>query len=236
MRFDVLTIFPEFFGDAARGVGPLSCGLLGRALTAGHLAVAVHNLRDWAEGAHRQVDDAPYGGGPGMVMRVEPLHRAVEALRNDAHGAPRVVLLAPQGEPFRQSTARRYAALDRVLLICGRYEGVDHRVMEHVADEALSIGDYVLAGGEAAALAVIEAVARLVPGAVGNPASVDDESFQSGALEYPQYTRPAEYCGWRVPEELLSGNHARIAAWRRHEADAVTRRRRPDLATEKLTQ
>lgn len=228
MRFDILTIFPEFFATAD-GAGPLSCGLLGRAISGGLLRVVAHNLRDWADGPHRQVDDTPYGGGPGMVMKPEPIWRAVESLSNDGAGKPHVVLLSPQGRLFDHRRACQYAEFSRLLLICGRYEGVDHRISDHLADETISIGSYVLAGGEVAALAVIEAVARLVPGAVGNADSVRSESFVDGILDYPHYTRPPEFRGLKVPEELLSGDHARIDAWRHERAEELTRERRPDL-------
>lgn len=223
MQFDILTIFPDYFG------GPLGCGLLGKAIAAGKVTVAVHDLRGWADGPHRQVDDTPYGGGPGMVMKPEPIWKAIDAVRQDGGTRPLVVLLSPQGDVFDHRRARAYLDSGRLLLICGRYEGVDHRIAEHVVDETLSIGDYVLAGGEAAALVVIEAVARLLPGVVGNPASVDEESFATGLLDYPQYTRPPEFRGWRVPDTLLSGDHAQIDAWRRAQAKALTQRKRPDL-------
>ncbi len=227
MRFDILTIFPEFFAGPIGG-GPFSCGLLKRAISAGLVSVDVHNLRDWAEGPHRQVDDTPYGGGPGMVMKVEPICRAIEAIRAMA-GPPVVVLLSAQGRLFDQATAFRYQAAGRLVLICGRYEGVDRRVADRLADEELSVGDFVLAGGEIAALNVVESVSRLVPGATGNPESVQSESFTRGLLDYPQYTRPADFNGWRVPEELLSGHHARIESWRADAALELTRRNRPDL-------
>ena len=223
MRFDVVTIVPEFFS------GPLSCGLLKRAMAAGVASVFIHNLRDYAEGAHLQVDDTPYGGGPGMVMKPEPIWRAIESLSAVGEEKPLVILLSPQGSRLDQATAFRYATARRLLLISGRYEGVDHRVAEHMVDEELSIGDYVLAGGEIAALVVIEAVTRLIPGAVGNPDSVKAESFVEGILDYPQYTRPPEFRRWGVPEELLSGNHARVDRWRHEQAEKRTRINRPDL-------
>jgi len=222
MLFDIVTIFPEFFS------GPLSCGLLKRAVAAGVLSVAVHNLRDHAEGPHLQVDDTPYGGGPGMVMKPEPIWRAVEGISSEGE-RPLTVLLSPQGRRFDQGLAARYRELPRILLVCGRYEGVDQRVVENLVDEELSIGDYVLAGGEIAAVAVMEAVVRLLPGAVGNPASVEEESFVRGILDYPQYTRPPEFRGHRVPAVLLTGNHSLIEKWRRERAEDVTRRNRPDL-------
>ncbi len=220
MRVDVVTIFPELF-DA-----PLSTSLLGKAVEAGLLTVRVHDLRERGLGAHRAVDDSPYGGGPGMVMRPEPIFEIVEPLLTDD---TRVVLLSARGRRFDQKVAATYAKLDHLVLICGRYEGVDERVANHLADEELSIGDFVLAGGEAAAAVVIEAVSRLIPGVLGNAASLTDESHSSGTLEYPQYTRPANYRGWSVPDILLSGDHGAIARWREEQAVQATRERRPDL-------
>ena len=220
MRIDVVTLFPELFGPH------LATSLLGKAIEAGTLSVNVHDLREHGLGKHRSVDDAPFGGGAGMVMRPEPIFDAVEQLRTgDSH----VVLLSPRGNVFRHQVAERLSHLGHLILICGRYEGVDERVVEHLCDEELSIGDFVLAGGELGALVVIEAVTRLVPGVVGNAGSLDSESHVGGLLEYPQYTRPAEFRGWPVPDVLLSGNHADVARWRRERSEDLTRERRPDL-------
>jgi tRNA (guanine37-N1)-methyltransferase len=223
MRIDVITIFPELFAT------PLETSLLGRAIEEGKLEVSVHDLRDYGIGKHRSVDDEPYGGGPGMVMRPEPIFDSVERIRrDDSH----VVLLSPRGTRLDQRIVGRLAGLDHLILICGRYEGVDERVAEHLVDEELSIGDYVLAGGEVAALVVIEAVSRLVPGVLGNVESLGTESHSGRGLEYPQYTRPAEYRGQRVPDVLLSGDHGTIERWRVEQAERITRQRRPDLLGE----
>ena len=217
----MVTIFPE-------AVRPfVQASLLGKAVERGLLDVRVHDLRDHTTDRHRQVDDEPYGGGPGMVMKPEPLFAAVESLKAD--GPAHVVLLTPSGRRLDQALVRELAAHPRLVLICGRYEGVDERVAEHLVDEEISIGDYVLAGGEAAALVVVDAVARVLPGVVGEPESVAQESFESGLLDHPHYTRPAEVRGWRVPDVLLSGHHAEIERWRRTEAERRTRERRPDL-------
>lgn len=220
MRIDVITLFPELFGPH------LATSLLGKAIEAGTLSVEVHDLREYGLGKHRSVDDAPFGGGAGMVMRPEPLFEVVEQLRTDQS---HVVLLSPRGTVFRHQVAERLRNLHHLILICGRYEGVDERVVEHLCDEEISIGDFVLAGGELAALVVIEAVTRLVPGVVGNAGSLDSESHAAGLLEYPQYTRPADFRGWTVPEVLLSGDHAEVARWRRERSEALTAERRPDL-------
>jgi tRNA (guanine37-N1)-methyltransferase len=218
MRLTVVTIFPEFFDS------PLEVSIVGRAVAEGLLEVEVVDLRDHGLGRHRQVDDAPFGGGPGMVMMVEPMASALTPLA-DTHR----VLFSPAGTPLDQVTLDRWAAMDAVTLVCGRYEGVDERVAEHLTDEQVSLGDFVLAGGEVAALAVIEGIARLLPGVVGNPESTASESFRGGMLEEPQYTRPADFRGWVVPEILLSGDHARIEEWRRQARVERTRARRPDL-------
>lgn len=220
MRIDVVTIFPDLFES------PLRTSLLGRAVAAGLLEVAVHDLRAHGLGRHRSVDDEPYGGGAGMVLRPEPIFDAVEAVRSDsAH----IVLLSPRGAPLTQAAVRALAARDHLVLICGRYEGVDERVAEHLADEEVSIGDFVLAGGEVAALVVIEAISRLVPGVLGNEASLDTESHAAGLLEHPHYTRPASYRGWEVPEVLVSGDHGAVDRWRQSRSEDDTRARRPDL-------
>ena len=221
MKIDVVTIFPELFEV------PLRTSLLGKAVETGLLEVLVHDLRERGLGKHRQVDDAPFGGGAGMVMRPEPIFETVEPLKT---GRSRVVLLSPRGERLTHGVVERLAAEEHLILICGRFEGVDERVAEHLADEELSIGDFVLAGGEVAALAVIEAVSRLVPGVLGNPESLETESHASGTLEHPQYTRPARFRDWDVPEVLLSGDHGAVAAWRKERSEALTRERRPDLS------
>ncbi|MFN2377496.1 MAG: tRNA (guanosine(37)-N1)-methyltransferase TrmD [Candidatus Binatia bacterium] len=224
ISFDVLTLFPEFIEAGAR------VGVLGRAIEAGHIAVRAHQLRDYTGGSPHPIDDSPYGGGPGMVMRAEPIYAAVEDVR--ARFAPqRRILLTPQGSPFTQASARRLAGeYESLLLFCGRYEGVDERV-RHLFDEEISIGDYVLTGGELGALVVVDAVSRLVPGVLGSSESSSSESFsEADLLEYPQYTRPADFRGMTVPSVLTSGNHAEIERWRREQAAARTVARRPDLA------
>ena len=219
MRVDVFTIFPEYLE------GPLRASLLGRARERGLVDVRIHDPREHTTDPHRSVDDTPFGGGAGMVLMPEPLFAAVEAAQ-----PPRpLLLLSAAGARFDQRTAARLAARDGFSLVCGRYEGVDQRVADHLCDDEISVGDYVLAGGEAAALVVIETVARLVPGVMGNTESVDDESFGDGLLEHPQYTRPADFRGWLVPEALRSGDHARVARWRKAEALRRTLDRRPDL-------
>jgi len=229
VRFEVITIFPRFFDT------PLDTGLLYKAREVGLITVACHDLRTWTHDRHRTVDDAPFGGGAGMVMRPEPWFEALDELAGPGSGA-HVVLLAPDGARFDQRAAARLATRQRLVLCCGRYEGVDERVRTRV-DEVISLGDFVLAGGETAALAVIEAVARLVPGVLGNAESATDESFSTasegdgglGLLEYPQYTRPASYRGLDVPEVLRSGDHGAVARWRRAQSVERTRRLRPDL-------
>ena len=222
MRIAVVTLFPEFFS------GPLGVGIVGRAIADGLVMVETVDLRAHGLGAYRQVDDAPFGGGAGMVMMIEPLAQALQPLA-DTHR----VLLTPAGTPLVQAALDRWAALERLTLVCGRYEGVDERVAEHLIDEEISLGDFVLAGGEVAALAIVEGVIRLIPGVVGNPESTAHESFRGdGLLEEPQYTRPAEFQGWPVPEVLLSGDHGRIAAWRHGERLRRTRERRPDLMSD----
>ncbi|MGH9124074.1 MAG: tRNA (guanosine(37)-N1)-methyltransferase TrmD [Acidimicrobiales bacterium] len=219
MRIDLFTIFPDL-------VSPwLDASLIGKARAAGGLDLRVHDLRSLASDPHRSVDDATFGGGPGMVLAPEPIFAAVEAAE-----PPRPLwLLSPAGIRFDQAMARSFATSAGFSLLCGRYEGVDQRVADHLADGELSVGDFVLAGGEVAALAVVEAVARLVPGVMGNASSADEESFSGDLLEYPQYTRPADFRGWVVPAVLRSGDHGRIARWRRAQALARTRDRRPDL-------
>ncbi|MSQ33181.1 MAG: tRNA (guanosine(37)-N1)-methyltransferase TrmD, partial [Dehalococcoidia bacterium] len=206
--------------------------ITGRAQERGVVRIVLHDLRDYSTDRHRAVDDSPYGGGPGMVMKPEPFFAAVEAIRAEAEAeaAPfPVILLSPQGQPFTQAVAQELASLPRFLLLSGRYEGVDERVREHLATRELSLGDFVLSGGEPAAWAVIDAVVRLLPGAVGSPESLESESHAQGLLEYPQYTRPPEFRGWQVPEILLSGDHGAIARWRRRQSLSRTQERRPDL-------
>jgi tRNA (guanine37-N1)-methyltransferase len=256
MRFDLITIFPEFFA------GPLGHGIVRRARETGLIDVRVQDLREFTKDRHRTVDDRPFGGGEGMVMKPEPLFEAVESLMGKAMGeatadAAResntsVVLLSAAGKRFTQETARSYAALERIIFICGRYEGVDERVAEHLATEEISVGDFVLSGGELPAMLVVDAVTRLLPGALGNEASAHNESFSGASplppesqqfiarqhghdladkllLDYPHYTRPAEFRGWTVPEVLIGGNHAEVARWRRKAAQEKTQRNRPDL-------
>jgi len=222
MRIDVLTIFPEMFE------GPMAASMMGLARDKGALDLHLHDLRDWTHDNHRTTDDAPYGGGPGMVMKPEPIFEAVRAIAAMAPQPPFVVFLAPTGRPLTQSIAEESSSRDRVFLVCGRYEGFDERVMT-LADDVLSIGDYVLTGGELPAMVYMDAVVRLLPGVLGHENSTADESFTEGLLEYPQYTRPPEFEGMAVPEVLLSGNHARIAAWRREQAVLRTASVRPDL-------
>ena len=227
MRIDVVTIFPEVFP------GPLGVSILGRAQERGLLDLGVWDLRAYTEDRHRTVDDTPYGGGPGMVMKPDPFIRAVDAIRAAHSGqAPAVLLTSPQGWLFSQTRAQALARLPYVVILCGRYEGVDERVVEVLGAEEVSIGDYVLSGGELAAMVIIEAVGRLLPGAVGDAASVTDDSFSEGRLGYPQYTRPAEVHGRKVPDVLLSGHHGEIARWRKRMALRRTLARRPDLIDE----
>jgi len=221
MRFRILTLFADFFPS------PLGSSLISKAIARGLITVDVRNIRDHATGAHHVADDAPYGGGQGMVLKVEPVVAAIEAAAGELPAA-RKLLLSPRGRPFTQSVAAELAREAEIVLVCGHYEGIDERARAFVDDE-LSIGDYVLAGGEVAALVVIEAVARLVPGFVGNPGSLTEESFDDGLLEYPQYTRPESFREQRVPAVLLSGDHAAIARWRRKQRLRLTRERRPDL-------
>jgi len=223
VRFDVLTLFPEMFG------GPLQASLLGRAIDAGLIQVHIHNIRDYAEDRHQVVDDYTYGGGPGMLMKPQPLFKAVEGVTALDSPEGRVILLTPQGRLLNHEVAAELAREPRLILVCGHYEGVDERVREHLVDDEISIGDYVLSGGELPALVVIEAVARWLPGVLGSETSLAEESHAQGLLEYPQYTRPAEFRSWTVPEVLLSGHHAQIAEWRRRQSILRTARRRPDL-------
>jgi tRNA (guanine37-N1)-methyltransferase len=224
LRIDVVTIFPRMVE------APLQDGIVARAAGASLVRIAVHDLRAYTDDRHRTVDDASFGGGPGMVMKAEPFFRAVEAVMPGGRGPGRaVVLLSPRGRRFDQPTAERYAGLDHLVLLCGRYEGVDERVREGLATEEVSLGDFVLTGGEVAALAVVEAAVRLVPGALGDEESARRDSFADGLLDHPHYTRPAVVRGMTVPEVLLSGDHGKVRRWRRKEALRATRERRPDL-------
>lgn len=222
MKVDVLTLFPAMFA------GPLDESILRRARESGRLEMALHDLRDWTHDRHRTVDGTPYGGGPGMVLKPEPIFEAMDELATDT---TQVVMLTPQGEPFRQATARRLSAHEHLLLLCGSYEGFDERIRTRVHHE-ISIGDYVLTNGALPAMVVIDAVTRLLPGVLGDDASSVEESFSENTLDYPQYTRPAEYRGLEVPEVLQNGNHAAIEQWRREQAEQRTRERRPDLLEE----
>ncbi len=220
MKIDVITLFPEMFA------GPLDASIVGRARKAGLLDLRIHNLRDWTHDRHRTVDDRPFGGGAGMVMKPEPLFAAVESLAGDRTWT---VLLTPAGRVFNQAAARELSVREHLLFICGSYEGVDERVREALVDEEWSIGDYVLTNGGLPAMVMIDAVTRLLPGALGDAQSAQDESFSHGLLEYPQYTRPAEFRGMKVPEVLLGGHHAEIEKWRAEQARERTAERRPDL-------
>jgi tRNA (guanine37-N1)-methyltransferase len=226
MKIDVLTLFPEMFS------GPLDESIIRRARESGRLELRIHNLRDWTHDRHRTVDDRPFGGGPGMVLKPEPIFEAVECVASEQ---TRVVLLGPAGRRFDQAIARELAQYESLLFICASYEGVDERVREALAHDELSIGDYVLTNGNLPAMVIIDAVARLLPGVLGDDASAQDESFSHGLLEYPHYTRPAEFRGMKVPEVLLSGNHAEIEKWRREQSLARTTQVRPDLLEQKET-
>jgi len=225
MRIDVLTLFPELFHPF------VAHGIVGRATTAGSLSVSCVNFREFARDKHHSVDDRPFGGGPGMVLMCGPVFDAVERLESDGLPAVRV-LLTPQGEKLNQSIVRELVSADRLILLCGHYEGFDERIRVGLDAREISIGDYVLSGGETAAMVLIDAIARYQPGALGEPASLCEESFSDGLLEYPQYTRPREYRGMEVPEVLLSGHHSQIAAWRRRQSLERTAAKRPDLLPE----
>ncbi|MBM3156652.1 MAG: tRNA (guanosine(37)-N1)-methyltransferase TrmD [Chloroflexi bacterium] len=224
MRIDILTLFPAMFQ------GPFAESIVKRAVERNIVSIFIHNLRDWGMGKHNVVDDYPFGGGAGMVMKPEPLFDAVEAIKAQGNNpdAP-VILLSPQGRVFDQKTATEMATHKRLLLICGHYEGVDERVIEHLITDEISIGDYILTGGELAAMVVTDAIVRLLPGALGSEAATVEDSHAAGLLEYPQYTRPQSYHGWEVPQVLISGNHAQIARWRREQSILRTMLRRPDL-------
>lgn len=225
MRFDVLTLFPEIFS------GYLSQSLLKKGLDAGLMSVHLHDIRRWSTDKHQKVDDRPFGGGPGMVLKVEPVVECVEAVQQAAQPAGRLVLLSPQGKRMDQTDVKRLAAEQRLILICGRYEGFDQRIIDLLRPEEISVGDYILSGGETAAMVVIDAVIRLIPGVLGDEQSSQDDSFstESGHLEFPQFTRPREYRGLAVPEVLLSGDHQQIARWRQEQSYLKTRERRQDL-------
>jgi len=226
MRIDILTLFPQMFQ------GPFNESIFRRAVDRGLVRVNIHNMREYTHDRHHTVDDYSYGGGTGMVMKVEPLFEAVESIKSRAYPEDRdvpVILLTPQGRLFSQKIARELSQQEYLLLICGRYEGVDDRIKEHLVTDEISIGDYVLSGGELPAMVVTDAVVRMIPGVLGSMESVLEDSHATGLLEYPQYTRPEVYRGWSVPEVLLSGNHARIANWRREQSIMRTLERRPDL-------
>ena len=222
IRFDILTIFPEMF------VSPFQASMLKAAQEKGILDIRVHNIRDYASDKHRMTDDAPYGGGCGMVMKVEPITKALRSIQRIADQSS-VILMTPQGKRLDQSMVEELSSLPQIILICGHYEGVDERIRQYLVDQEISVGDYILTGGEIPAMLVVDAVSRLIPGVLGNTESVKSESFSMGLLEYPQYTRPGEYNGWAVPDILLSGHHQAITAWRRQESLKRTLKRRPDL-------
>ncbi len=223
LRIDILTLFTEMFD------GFLGASIVGRAIRRGLADVRLTNIRDFALDAYGTVDDAPFGGGPGMVMMCQPVFDAVEAVRTETEPPGKVILLSPQGRPLDQQTVRRLAGEERLILLAGHYEGFDERIRTALADEEISLGDFVLSGGEVPAMALVDAIVRLQPGALGKDESVHEESFSEDLLEYPHYTRPREYRGMRVPDVLLSGDHARIAEWRREQAELRTQTRRPDL-------
>lgn len=221
MKINIVTLFPEYFASI------VGISLVAKAIAGGQLEIEYHDPRDHSKGAHRQVDDAPYGGGAGMVMMIDPLAKVLEPLE-----ASHRILFAPSGQRLDQNMLDRFADVDEITLVCGRYEGIDERVVDHFIDEEVSLGDFVLLGGEVAAATVLEGVARLLPGVVGNPESTVNESFRDGMLEEPHYTRPADYRGWKVPDVLLSGDHGRIEQWRQDQRTARTAKRRPDLLEE----
>ena len=237
MQFDILTLFPEMFG------GVFEATIIGRARAMGRVDITLHNIRDYAPGKHRVTDDTPYGGGGGMIMKPEPIFNAVEAVLGVdipgegyapllQQGYPPIILLTPQGRLLKHSVARELAASERLLLICGRYEGVDERVRQYLVTDEISIGDYVLSGGEIAAMVLVDTLTRLVPGVLGDPGATAKDSHAAGLLEHPHYTRPSEFRGYPVPDILLSGHHARLVEWRRHQSLARTLARRPDLLVE----
>jgi tRNA (guanine37-N1)-methyltransferase len=223
INFDILSIFPEMFAS------PLNFSLLKKAQEKDIINISLYDIRKWADDKHKMTDDAPYGGGCGMVMKLEPVEKALTDLRKNHDEDSVVVLMTPQGEVFNQQVAEELSKKKRIIIICGRYEGVDERIREHLIDREISIGDYILTGGELGALVLIDAVSRLIPDFLGNPESKLSESFSQNLLEYPQYTRPANYKGWAVPDVLLSGNHSEIERWRKTESIRKTYKRRPDL-------
>ena len=234
MRIDIVTLFPEICR------GPLSESMMKRARENGALELHIHNLRDWTADKHHVVDDAPFGGGQGMVMKAEPVFKAVEELQEKTPNAqrstlnvqlrkPRVILMSPAGRRFDQELARQLSTESHLIIVCGHYEGVDYRVVEHLIDEEISIGDYVVTNGGIAAVVLVDAIVRLIPGVLGDEQSALDDSFREGLLEAPQYTRPAEFRGWRVPEVLLGGNHGEVVKWRKEQSQKRTRENRPDL-------
>jgi len=228
LKIDILTLFPEVCR------APLNASIMKRAQESGALELQVHNLRDWTTDKHHVVDDAPFGGGQGMVMKAEPIFAAVEDLKSkienrSASGGSKIVLTSPAGRKFDQQVATRLSSEQHLIIICGHYEGVDHRVIEHLVDEEISIGDYVLTNGAIAAVVLVDAVVRLLPGVLGDEQSAADDSFSGGLLEGPQYTRPSEFRGWKVPDILLSGNHGEIAKWRKEQGRNRTQKNRPDL-------
>jgi tRNA (guanine37-N1)-methyltransferase len=223
MKIDIVTLFPEICR------APLSESMMKRAQENKIVDLRIHNLRDWTTDKHHVVDDAPFGGGQGMVMKPEPIFAAVEELRGETNPKSKVILMSPAGKRFDQAMAMKLSEESHLIVICGHYEGIDHRVIEHLVDLEISIGDYVLTNGAIAAVVLVDAVVRLLPGVLGHEQSAADDSFGGGLLEGPQYTRPAEFRGWKVPEILLSGNHAEIAKWRKEEARKRTRENRPDL-------
>ncbi len=231
MRFDIITVFPELF------TGVLECGILRRARQSGLVDIRIINLRDFAKDKHRSVDDRPYGGGEGMVFMPGPLFEAIEFCRGgERDWKGQVALMSPQGKTWSQVIAAEFSTIPHLLLICGRYEGVDQRVIDNLVDREVSIGDFILTGGEIPAMVILDSVVRLIPGALGCSDSAVNESFTTGLLDHPQYTRPAEYRGYSVPEVLLSGDHAKIEKWRQEQALEKTRRARPELINKKLAQ
>lgn len=224
MHIDIITIFPKMFSPI------LDESIIRRAQNKGKVKIHIHNLRDYAQDRHRKVDDRPFGGGSGMVMRPEPIFKAVESLKSKVRShEPGVILLSPRGQKLNQGIAKRLAKYKHLILICGHYEGIDERVREHLVDEEVSIGDYVLTGGELPAMVLVDCIVRLIPGVLGDKNSLKFESFAGNLLEYPQYTRPANYLKMKVPQVLLSGNHKKIAEWRKAQAVKITKKQRPDI-------
>jgi tRNA (guanine37-N1)-methyltransferase len=226
MRIDILTLFPEMFEKL------FEYSIIGRARESNVVQIKVHNIRDYAHDKHKIVDDYPYGGGAGMVMKPEPIFETIESVKTESNISNcSTVLLSPKGRLFNQNIAKQLSLFDQIIFICGRYEGIDERVADHIATDEISIGDYILSGGEIPAMTVIDSIIRLLPGAIGSEQSLVEESHEGGLLEYPQYTRPAEYRGWQVPSVLLSGNHSEIARWRHSQSLLLTAAKRPDLIT-----